>query len=204
MLSLFLYISLAISAIAISLLGPNIILLEAPIYPRTLVSFSIIFVILAILLNAIHEKLNYIAIIPIITVFAFSAQLGNALKDQREYENTIFDMIAKDLLHYGEINKIKIVGQVRLDKRTELLVKNKPVMKYFISPASEYIASFQLINKGFSQTTHGYSEESKNEKSLEGYIQRGVIPIITNSEYSIYVDNKVAIIKLWNNHKIKI
>ena len=203
-LSSLLYILLAALAMAISLLGPNIFLLEAPIYPRTLVSFSIIFVILAILLNAIHEKLNYIALIPIITAFAFSAQLGNALKDQREYENTIFDMIAKDLLHYGEINKIKIVGQVKLDKRTEILVKNKPVMKYFISPASEYIASFQLINKGFPQTTHGYSEEWKNEQSFTEYINRDVKPIVSNSEYSIYVDNKVAIIKFWNNHKIKI
>ncbi|WP_439413082.1 glucosyltransferase domain-containing protein [Enterobacter ludwigii] len=180
----------------ISLMGPTIFLVDAPVLPRTLVSFSIIFLFIAIPIVYLSPSLKYLALVPVITAFAFSAQLSSALKSQSEHEEYIFSMISRDLIKHPTIETIVTVGQVSVSERAKLIVKSKPLINYFLSPATQFLASFQLINKGFIQTTRGYGEEDDNKKTLLILRDEGIKPIVSNKEYAIYLKDNLAIIQL--------
>lgn len=185
----------------VSLPGPNIILREAPIFPRTLVSFSTFFVVLAILLDSSTLKKRYLVLIPVITVFAFSAQLSNTLKAQSEHDDMVFNIITQDLLKSGELKTITIIGEMNISPRAAILVKNKPLLNYFLSPACGFVASYQLINKGFLQTTHGY-DQKQEERIIEGInIAHNSKPQITNQEYRIYISGNNAVVALGTKQK---
>lgn len=179
-----------------SLMGPTLLLQDAPAFPRTLVSFSVIFVILALPIVYFSPRIKYIALIPLITTLAFSAQLSSAMKSQREHEDFIFSIIAAEMMNHQEIKTIITTGQVNLSERVKLLIDNKPLINHFLSPATQFIASFQLINKGLIQTTHGYGQEHSNAQKLKSIISEGVKPIIANAEYAIYLKDNLAIVKL--------
>lgn len=195
-----LYWMLSLTVFLVSLMGPTIFLKDAPVFPRTLVSFSVCLVLIAIPVVCFLPKLKYLSLIPVITVIAFSAQLSSAIKSQREYEDFIFNMIGRDLMINKEITTIGTVGQVNIDERTKLLMENKPLIGYFLSPASEFLASFQLINKGFPQTLHGYGDEQNNKNVLSRMISSGIKPISTNKEYSLFISGNTAIVSLGANN----
>lgn len=181
-------------------MGPTLLLQDAPIFPRTLVSFSVLLVLVAIPIVYFAPKLKYLSLIPVITVLAFSAQLSSAIKSQREYEDFVFNMIGRDLASYKNIETVGTLGQVNIDERAKLLTENKPLIGYFLSPASEFLASFQLINKGFPQTLHGYGDEQNNMNKLSAMINNGVKPVSSNKDYSLFISDNTAIVKLGENN----
>lgn len=195
----FIYSIFSLFIFLASLMGPTIFLQDAPIFPRTLVSFSVLFVIIAIPIVFFCPRLKYLSLIPVITAFAFSAQLGSALKSQREYEDFVFNMIARDIINHQDIKTIGTIDQVNINERTKLLMENKPLISYFLSPASEFLASFQLINKGLPQTSHGYEDEGKNKIKLADIKAQGFKPVISNKDYSLYIFGDKAIVKLGSN-----
>lgn len=184
----------------VSLMGPTIFLQDAPVLPRTLVSFSTLMVIIAIPVIYFSPRLKYFSLIPVITAFAFSAQLGSAMKSQHEYEDFVFNMIAKDIASNKNINSIGTVGHLNLNERAKLLIENKPLISYFVFPATQFLASFQLINKGFPQTLHGYGNESGNKEQLTDMINKGIKPISSNEYYSLFISDNNAIVYLGNYH----
>lgn len=191
--------TLALLIFSLSLMGPTIFLQDAPVLPRAIVTFSVIFILISILIVYVSPRLRFISLIPVITAFAFSAQLSSTIKSQYEYEDFVFSMITRDLINHPGINTILTTGQVNLNERAKLLINNKPVIHYFVSPAGQFLASFQLINKGLTQTTHGYGEENDNKKILQHMIEQGTEPTVCNPEYCIYIKNDLAMIKLGNN-----
>lgn len=195
-ISFMIYALLSCFIFLVSLMGPTILLQDAPVFPRTLVSFSVLLVIIAIPIVYFSPRLKYLSLVPLITVFAFSAQLSSAIKSQREYEDFVFNMIAREMLNYPNIESIGTTGQVNINERTKLIMENKPLIGHFLSPASEFIASFQLINKGFTQTLHGYVDEQANMDRLAGMIEKGIKPVSSNKDYSLYVSGNEAIVTL--------
>lgn len=181
-----------------SLMGPTIFLKEAPVLPRTLVSFHIIFMLIAISIAFLSPKMKYVSLLPVITAFAFSAQLSSALKSQAEYEDFVFNMISRDLIQYHDINKIITTGQLDVNERARLIVNSKPLIGYFLTPATQFLASFQLMDKGFIQTTRGYVDEADNTTTLQNIISEGIKPTVSNAKYSIYIKDDLAIVKLGN------
>lgn len=194
--ALFIYCAVAFFILLMSLMGPTIVLQDAPVAPRAIASFSAALVMMAIPLVFFSPRFKYISLIPVITVIAFSAQLSSALKSQREYENFVFNMISHDIINMKNIHSIGTVGQINIDERAKLLMENKPLIGHFLSPASQFLASFQLINKGLTQTTHGYGNEDSNNQLLQKIIQKGISPVVSNSAYSLYVEDGTAIVKL--------
>lgn len=178
----------------ISLIGPMFLLKEAPVYSRTLVSFSCFMVVMGVLLSTTILKLRFLLLLPVISVMAFSAQFANAIKDQRSHEDYVLNMVAYDLLNTPGITQIKTYGSINFSKRAELLAKEKPLINQSISRASEFLATFQLQNKGLIGVSEGYGIEKKNGLILEKFIKEKVVPIKSNSEYSIYVKNGIAIV----------
>lgn len=179
-----------------SLMGPTILLQDAPVLPRTLVSFSVILIIIAIPVMHFAPRIKYISLIPVITALAFSAQLSSAMKSQQEYENFVFNMIAKDIANHKNIISIGTVGILSFNERTKLIIDSKPLIGYFILPATEFLASFQLINKGLPQTLHGYGEEQENKNRLADMINKGVRPVSSNEYYSLFISDNSAIVVL--------
>lgn len=179
-----------------SLMGPMILLKDSPVLPRTLYSFSILPILIAIPIIFYFPKLRYLSLLPTICSFAFSAQLSSALTSQRNYEDVIFSMITKDVITHPDIASTITVGQININERTKLIINNKPLVGYFLSPATQFLASFQLMNKGLTSTTYGYNEEEKNSQTLQKLIIDGIKPDIKNAEYSIYFNKNIAIIKL--------
>lgn len=194
----FIYAVISCFIFLTSLMGPTIFLQDAPVFPRTLVSFSVLLVIIAIPIVYLCPRMKYLSLIPVITAFAFGAQLSSAIKSQREYEDFVFNMISRDVINHQDIKTIITTGQVNINERTKLLIENKPLIDDFLSPASQFLASFQLINKGLTQTTHGYGEENNNNITLQNMVNKGIKPIISNTEYSIYLKDSLAVIKLGN------
>ncbi|AYO37456.1 glucosyltransferase domain-containing protein [Serratia sp. P2ACOL2] len=177
-----------------SLLGPTIFLRDSPVFPRTLISFSVLFVIIATSIVELAPKIKHLALIPLITAFAFSAQLSSAMKSQREYEDFVFNMISRDIINHPDVKLIGTTGQVNINERARLLMDNKPLIGYFLSPASEFLASFQLINKGLPQTLHGYGDEQSNKNKLAYIVGKGIKPFLSNKDYSLYFfDNEVIV-----------
>ncbi|WP_168415910.1 glucosyltransferase domain-containing protein [Erwinia amylovora] len=184
----------------VSLLGPAVLLQDAPVFPRSLVSFSVILVIIAIPVMHFAPCLKYVSLIPVITVFAFSAQLSSAMKSQQDYENFVFNMIAKDISSHNDLTSIGTVGWLNFNERTKILIENKPLIGYFVFPATEFLASFQLINKGLPQTLHGYGDEKGNKDRLANMINKGVTPVSYNEYYSLFISDNNAIVVLGRNY----
>lgn len=178
----------------ISLIGPMFLLREAPVYSRILVSFSCFFIIMGVILSSKIPRLRFFLFLPVVTVMAFSAQFANAIKDQRDHEDYVLNMVSYDLLNTPDIKQIKTFGSINFSKRAELLAKEKPLINQSISRASEFLATFQLQNKGLIGVSEGYGIEKKNGLMLDKFIHEGVTPIKSNSEYSIYVKNGIAIV----------
>ncbi|GAK26966.1 hypothetical protein SLIQ_09820 [Serratia liquefaciens FK01] len=109
-------------------------------------------------------------------------------------------MIGRDLASHKNIETVGTLGQVNIDERAKLLTENKPLIGYFLSPASEFLASFQLINKGFPQTLHGYGDEQNNMNKLSAMINNGVKPVSSNKDYSLFISDNTAIVKLGENN----
>lgn len=187
-------IATIIFSLYISLPGPTILLVDAPVFPRTLVSFSCVFVILAILISYLSVNIKLIALIPIVTVLSFSAQMSNALNAQREFEDYVISMVAHDLINIEGIKQIKTVGKVRLNKRAELLANDKPLIYHSVSRASEFLVTYQMVNKGLIGVSEGYGIESKNKNIVLSFKKEGILPLIKNIEYSIYVKDGIAVV----------
>ncbi|PNK89142.1 Uncharacterised protein [Serratia odorifera] len=183
----------------ISLLGPTIFLRDSPVFPRTLVSFSVLFVIIATSIVELAPKAKHLALIPLITAFAFSAQLSSAIKSQREYEDFVFDMVSRDIISHPNVKLIGTIGQVNINERARLLMDNKPLIGYFLSPASEFLVSFQLINKGLPKTLHGYGDEQSNKNKLAYIVGKGINPFSSNKDYSLYFFDNEVIVSLGDN-----
>jgi len=194
--ALVIYCAVAFFIFLVSLMGPTILLQDAPVAPRAIVSFSAILILIAIPVVFFAPRFKYLTLIPVITAIAFSAQLSSALKSQREYEDFVFNMVARDIINIKNIHSVGTVGQVNIDERAKLLMENKPLIGYFLSPASQFLASFQMINKGLKQTTHGYVNEVDNTRLLQTMVQKGINPVVSNSAYSVYVEDGTAIVKL--------
>lgn len=199
--SFILYGAVSFLIFIISLMGPTLLLQDAPVLPRTLVSFSVILVIIAIPIMRFAPRFKYAALIPVIASLAFSAQLSNAMKSQQEYENFVFSMIAQDIATHKDIVSIGTVGQLNKNERARLLIDNKPLIGHFVFPATEFLASFQLINKGLLQTQHGYSDVQENKIKLANMINKGIKPVSSNQYYSLFISDNTAIVFLgkYNN-----
>ncbi|EGT0660665.1 glucosyltransferase domain-containing protein [Citrobacter werkmanii] len=199
--SFILYGAFSFLIFIISLMGPTLLLQDAPVLPRTLVSFSVILIIIAIPIMHFAPRFKYAALIPVIASLAFSAQLSNAMKSQQEYEDFVFNMIAQDIATHKDIASIGTVGQLDKNERARLLIDNKPLIGYFVSPATEFLASYQLVNKGFTQTLHGYGDEQENKNKLSDMIKKGIKPVSSNKYYSLFISDNNAIVFLgkYNN-----
>ncbi|MCY9798309.1 hypothetical protein B9P84_23500 [Citrobacter braakii] len=199
--SFILYGAVSFLIFIISLMGPTLLLQDAPVLPRTLVSFSVILVIIAIPIMRFAPRFKYAALIPVIASLAFSAQLSNAMKSQQEYENFVFSMIAQDIATHKDIVSIGTVGQLNKNERARLLIDNKPLIGHFVFPATEFLASYQLVNKGFTQTLHGYGDEQENKNKLSDIIKKGIKPVSSNEYYTLFISDNNAIVFLgkYNN-----
>lgn len=76
---------------------------------------------------------------------------------------------------------------------------NKPLIGYFLSPASEFLVSFQLINKGLPKTLHGYGDEQSNKNKLAYIVGKGINPFSSNKDYSLYFFDNEVIVSLGDN-----
>ena len=199
--SFILYGAVSFLIFIISLMGPTLLLQDEPVLPRTLVSFSVILFIIAIPIMHFAPRFKYAALIPVIASLAFSAQLSNAMKSQQEYEDFVFSMIAQDIATHKDIVSIGTVGQLNKNERARLLIDNKPLIGYFVFPATKFLASYQLINKGFTQTLHGYGDEQKNKNILSEMIKKGIKPVSSNEYYTLFISDNNAIVFLgkYNN-----
>lgn len=194
--SFILYGAVSFLIFIISLMGPTLLLQDAPVLPRTLVSFSVILVIIAIPIMHFAPRFKYAALIPVIASLAFSAQLSNAMKSQQEYEDFVFSMIAQDIATHKDIVSIGTVGQLNKNERARLLIDNKPLIGHFVFPATEFLASYQLVNKGFTQTLHGYGDEQENKNKLSDIIKKGIKPVSSNEYYTLFISDNNAIVFL--------
>ncbi|WP_410706615.1 glucosyltransferase domain-containing protein [Citrobacter braakii] len=194
--SFILYGAVSFLIFIISLMGPTLLLQDAPVLPRTLVSFSVILVIIAIPIMRFAPRFKYAALIPVIASLAFSAQLSNAMKSQQEYEDFVFSMIAQDIATHKDIVSIGTVGQLNKNERARLLIDNKPLIGHFVFPATEFLASYQLVNKGFTQTLHGYGDEQENKNKLSDIIKKGIKPVSSNEYYTLFISDNNAIVFL--------
>lgn len=182
----------------ISLVGPTIALHDAPIYARTIVSFSCLFVMFSIIFIAISKGLRFIVLISVIPSLSFSAQLSNALHEQKEHEDFVINMISYDILNIHGIKQILTVGSINFSKRAEIISKERPLVNASVSRATEFLATYQLYNKGLPGVREGYGIENKNKQILNKLKEENITPLISNSEYKIYEKNGVAVVELGN------
>lgn len=179
----------------VSLMGPSILLTAAPVAPRTFVSFSILIVAVGILLSSSGSKVIFLSILPVIPALSFSAQLGNAIKAQRQYETNIMYSIRDDLRKEKGIEDVRFAGQLKLSPFATLISRNSPLTREFISPASEWLAAFQLHEAGVKNVYLGYGKESFNKNLIEKSNKNA---IVKSYDYIIYKFNNTAIVELGN------
>lgn len=153
--------------------------------------FSIIFI-------AISKGLRFIVLIAVIPSLSFSAQLSNALHEQKEHEDFVINMISYDILNRHGIKQILTVGSINFSKRAEIISKERPLVNASVSRATEFLATYQLYNKGLPGVREGYGIENKNKQILNKLKEENITPFISNSEYKIYEKNGVAVVELGN------
>lgn len=183
---------ISLMAFLVSLMGPSIVLLAAPVAPRTFVSFGILSVMIGVLVSK-SSRIYLVSIIPAIAAFSFSAQLGNAIKAQRQYETNVMYSIRDDLRSINDIKDVRFAGQLNLSPVSNRIVQNSPLTNYFVSPASEWLAAFQLHEAGVSGVYLGYGKEVFNKNLIKK--SNGNV-IARSYDYIIYRFNNTAIVEL--------
>ncbi len=188
----------SIFAFLASLLGPTIMLIESPVMPRAVVSVSVVFVATGIMISSMSSRLVFLSVIPVMPFFAASAQIGNAVSEQRSYEDNIFNMITYDIMNKTD-NKfkiIKVVGTPNISPRSKNIISEHPYINYLISPAGGFQASFILEGKGLRSVQPSYGKEVENTKLLNEWKDIDGCIISSNSMYSLYRNGDVILVNI--------
>jgi hypothetical protein len=85
---------------------------------------------------------------------------------------------------------------LNINERAKLLIDNKPLIGYFVFPATQFLASFQLVNKGLPQTRHGYTDVDESKNEFANMVNQGIKPVSSNEYYSLFIMNNAAIVYL--------
>lgn len=192
-------VSLLISIVAFvaSFLGPTYLLMSAPVLPRAVVTISVALVVLGILIASADRRFIMVAAIPAIPFVAFSAQVSNAISDQRHYEDNIFNMVSYDILNKaGDYNMIKIVGTPAFSKRSQNIIAEHPSVKYMISAAGGFQASFILESKGLPKVQPSYGKEEENAILLNALKEEPSKIISDTKLYSIYKSDDIILVDI--------
>lgn len=179
----------------ISLMGPSILLLNAPLFPRSLVSFSILYILIAIPMSYFSTRIIYLSIIPAFVAMTFSAKLGNFYSIQNKFEDVVFTQLSYDLSKIKGVNSIEFSGVVSLSPRARIYYDSTPLLSYFQFPATQWMAAYKLKEELISNVASGYGSEKNNMLITNSFISKNSRPISSSSSYDIYVNDATAYIR---------
>ncbi|QYA57403.1 putative glucosyltransferase domain-containing protein [Hafnia phage vB_HpaM_Meifeng] len=186
---------MSLFAFLISLMGPSILLLNAPVVPRSLVSFSILYILIAIPMSYSSARIIYLSIIPAFVSMTFSAKLGNFYSIQNKFEDVVFTQLSYDLSKIKGVNSIEFSGSVSLSPRAKIYYESTPLLSYFQFPATQWMAAYKLKEKLIDNVASGYGSEKKNTLITNNLISKNSRPISSSSSYDIYVNDATAFVR---------
>ncbi|EMJ9367248.1 glucosyltransferase domain-containing protein [Escherichia coli] len=188
---------ISIVAMGVSLLGPTYLLMNSPVLPRAVVSLSVPLVILGVILTSSFSRIYYLAAIPAIPMFAFSAQVSNAIHDQRKYEENILSMAGYDILSKGgDYSMVKIVGSPAYSPRSKTIIEEHPSVKYILSVSGGFQASFIMESIGIARVQPSYGQEEKNMEILSEMKEDPSRIISKTDLYSVYKRDGIILVDI--------
>lgn len=196
------FILLSILIIYVSFLGPTMVLKDAPVMARGIVTIPVLFMISLLFICEVNRKfkiINYIIIIIVLTpMISFSYYTGNAIKNQREYEDNIFSMINYDLLNKANFNieKVMITGSLGVSPASRNIVRMKPLVSSVLSNVYGFQSSYLLTINGVKNVEPAYGKDNAYRELIKESMKDSENIISQNEKYSIYKNNSDVIIKL--------
>lgn len=189
--------SVAITAFLASILGPTYILANAPIMPRAVVTLSMLLVFTSLICSGWMKQAKFLIALVAIPFFVISSHVSNVVSEQRKFEESMFTMIAHDIVNSREhISSVKIIGAAVVSPRAKQLIKEHGELRYFLSPVVGTQASFLLESKGISNIEHPYSSQDKVKSLVESLKNDSSSFISRNDLYSIYRAGSSVIVQL--------
>lgn len=195
---------IAVLMYLLSLSGPMFLLAENNAMYRTMASFYM-FVALLITLSFIARKqFSYAWLIPVYIAFSISYQHGIVLKTQRDYDNSVMDMIEKDLLD-AKLDTLPTYAWGSLERapRTKNIIHSNHFIRGATSPASGWAARALLVATGLESIVFQWPDEyDAYEPTLrQDYCSATPVTLAENSRYSIYHSNNTNLILLGTDLK---
>ncbi|EEW2026178.1 hypothetical protein D9H55_00670 [Escherichia coli] len=190
-------LSVAIVAFLASILGPTYILANAPIMPRAVVTLSLLLVFISLICSGWMKQAKFLIALTAIPFIVISSHVSNIVSEQRKFEESMFTMIANDIVNSREdIGSVKIIGTAVVSPRAKQLIKEHGELRYFLSPVVGTQASFLLESKGIPHIEHPYSSQDEVKSLVESLKSDSSSFIIRNDLYSIYRAGRSVIVQL--------
>lgn len=183
-----------------SFLGPTFILKEPPLVPRGITSTPFILMIFFIIMFRVIKKYKSIIYISLILfvmpLFSSSYQLGNSLKNQRDYEIYYFNMINYDITRGLGFrpDKIMISGTLGYAPSAINIIENNPLVKSIISKSNNFQASFLLSTVGVDGVETAYGKQKKYNDIVKN--SRDEDLILVSDRYIFYRHEDSLLIEL--------
>lgn len=138
---------------------PTAILKEQITSPRVFMSFGFILSSFFLFTSRSNLASAVAFIVYAIPTLSLSFAYGNALKQQSDYDNfTAWEIISNSkennetIVFYGENNKPMIVQQI---------IKEKPFLKYLVSPSYDWTMTMRLQNNNFNNVSFSFDRKLK-------------------------------------------
>ncbi|MFF0898737.1 glucosyltransferase domain-containing protein [Proteus mirabilis] len=183
-----------------SFLGPTFILKEPPLVPRGITStpfvLMLFFIIMFITIKK-YKAIIYISLVLLVTpLFSSSYQLGNSLKNQRDYEIAYFNMINYDITRSLCFNPDKIMVSGTLGYAPSVIntIKRNPLVKSILSKSDNFQASFLLSIVGVNGVETAYGKQKKYNDIIKNSNDEDLI--LVSSHYVFYKHEESLLIEL--------
>lgn len=183
-------------ALFLSLWGGLLLIREPLIQPREFVVFSAILFIISFSVIQVYSNqiLNIFALLLVIFCFAFSYNTYNVFKEQKQFEERIYNNIYSDIIGHTklyEAAKIYINGRPMKSPVLAIESQSTPIYNSFIEPADKWVTRYSLIRMGIKNIQDGFADDNKTQLLLICEEK----PFIENLYYNIYLINHSAV--LW-------
>lgn len=173
-----------------SLWGPFLFIDELFFNPREFPSVGV-FLFLALFSFKRIDKREYIysllTTFMMLYVLSFSYIYGNTIKNQRDYENTIYSDIVNNINNNKELsvsNRIEIYGETGISPKALNAYNNHPFLIVLAQPSYRWVQRYIIKSYGLNNVSTNVAFD--DEKEWSDICSQKQEPVIWNRNYEIY------------------
>ncbi|MBW7749363.1 glucosyltransferase domain-containing protein [Enterobacter roggenkampii] len=177
--------SLSIILLFFSAIGTSFLVVEGITDIRVMVGLSsVVFFLLVIALRELNQKASFAVVSFIsLSVLSLSFQYVNASSNQRDFELSILNNIARDI-NYGANGSIYISGTMPLSPQAKVAINAVPFIGRIMPPSPPWVSRRLAASVGINSVENSWGGD--NLDLMHKACAENLRPSVSNNLYSIY------------------